>query len=273
VTRFDHEAAGYDSRSGIPAGARTKIVQALAGIAGLHLGDVLLELGAGTGQLGAVFPALGVRYVGLDLSAPMLDVFEQRRPADAAQIELINTDVNAAWPVASASVRAVFSSRAVHLFDMEHVVRESLRVARGPGAVFMLGRVQREEHGIRSRLRREMRLLLAARGCAPRDGERRQRSILDAFRARGATPLGPIVAATWTVRSTAASVLGAWREKSGLGGIELPEQTKAEVLAELADWAARFGALDAAHDAEERYVLEGVTLPARQTPCTMGEAR
>jgi len=234
---------------------------------------VLLELGAGTGQLGACFPALGVRYVGLDSSAPMIAEFQRRRPAGGVPMQLIQADVNAEWPVAAASVRAVFSSRAVHLFDQEHVVAETLRVAHSSGAAFVLGRVQREEHGLRSSLRNEMRSRLAARGFTPRDGERRQRRILDAFRARGAAPLGPVVAATWSANGTAARVLEGWREKPGLGGIEPPDETKEAVLGELADWAAaRFGSLGAAHETNERYVLEGVVLPARQTPRTMGEA-
>ncbi len=239
----------------------------------LAAGGVVLELGAGTGQLGALFPALAVEYIGLDASAPMLKVFEERLPAaKPPSIRLIRTDVDRDWPVQSMSVRAVFSSRAAHLFDQAHVVAETLRVAHPAGATFTLGRVQRDAHGIRSRLRREMRSLLAARGFSPRDGERGQRSILDAFRARGATPLGPIVAAAWAVRSTAANVLDAWREKPGLGGIEPPQETKDAILAELADWAAtRFGSLDAPHEAEERYVLEGVALPPRQTPAEMGD--
>ncbi|MBV8299183.1 MAG: class I SAM-dependent methyltransferase [Candidatus Eremiobacteraeota bacterium] len=272
MSRFDRAAASYDERSGIPPERRAEIVRALAGLTRLAAGDVLLELGAGTGQLGACFPALGVRYVGLDDSAPMLAEFERRRPAGGAPIELIQADVNVTWPVASASVRAVFSSRAVHLFDLQHVVAETLRVARPAGATFVLGRVERDEHGLRSGLRREMRARLAVRGFAPRDGERRQRRILDAFRAGGATPLGPVIAASWSARSTAARVLEDWRAKPGLGGIEPPDETKAAVLAELAERAAaRFGSLDAQHDAEERYVLEGVALPARQTPLTMGD--
>jgi SAM-dependent methyltransferase len=272
-SRFDHAAAGYDARSGIPVDKRDGIVRALASLVGLASCDVLLELGAGTGQLGAFFPALGVEYIGLDASAPMLELFEQRLPATKPpSIRLIRTDIDRDWPVQSTTVHTVFSSRAAHLFDPEHVVAEVLRVAHPARATFTLGRVQREEHGIRSRLRREMRSLLAARGFAPRDGERGQRRILDAFRARGATPVGPIVAAAWPVRTTATSVLGAWREKPGLGGIEPPEATKASILAELADWAAaRFGSLDAPQDAEERYVLEGIALPAQQSHSRMGE--
>jgi SAM-dependent methyltransferase len=265
MNRFDHQAASYDTRSGIPVERRSEIVRALANLAGLAPGDLVLELGAGTGQLGACFPELGVQYVGLDNSAPMLAVFELRRPS-GVPMRLVRADADAEWPVPSASVRAVFSSRAVHLFGLEHVVEETLRVAHAGGAAFVLGRVQRDESSVPSLLRREVRALLAARGFALRDGERGQRRVLDAFRARGAAPLGPIAAARWSVRSSASAVLDAWREKPGLGGCEPSAETKAAVLAELSEWAAaRFGSLGALHEAEARYVLEGVALPARQS--------
>ena len=263
TNRFDREAATYDSRSGIPVDKRPQIVRSLAKLSGVAAGDVLLELGAGTGQLGACFPALGLRYVGLDASAPMLDVFERHRSAEESSITLIHTDVDADWPVQTASVRAVFSSRAVHLFDLDHIVTETLRVALAPSATFTLGRVQRDANGVRNLLRGEMRGMLAARGFVPRDGERGQRRALDAFRARGATPLGPVAVATWPDHRSAMNVLDAWRGKPGLGGCEPPDSAKAAILADLQDWAAaRFGSLDAPDAAEETYILEGVTLPA-----------
>jgi ubiquinone/menaquinone biosynthesis C-methylase UbiE len=263
VSRFDHEAQTYDSRSGIPVDKRSEIVRSLTKLTGVAAGDVLLELGAGTGQLGACFPALGLRYVGLDASAPMLEVFERRRTAGDTSSTLIHANVDADWPVRSASVRAVFSSRAVHLFDLEHVVAETLRVALGPGATFTLGRVQRDANSVRSIMRREMRAMLTARGFVPRDGDRGQRRVLAAFRARGATALGPVAVATWPDHRSATNVLDAWRRKPGLGGCEPPGAAKAAILADLAEWtAARFGSLDAADAAQETYILEGVTLPA-----------
>ncbi|HEY0382715.1 MAG TPA: class I SAM-dependent methyltransferase [Candidatus Elarobacter sp.] len=261
--RFDREAATYDARTGIPVEQRPAIVRALARMTGVAAGDVFLELGAGTGQLGACFPALGLRYVGLDASAPMLEVFARRLSAEDPRIQLIHADADGDWPVQSASVRAVFSSRAVHLFDLDHVVAETLRVALGPGATFTLGRVQRDERSVRSVLRREMRTMLAARGFVPRDGERGQRRVLDAFRARGAVPLDPVAAASWPDRRSAMNVLDAWRQKPGLGGCDPPDEAKAAVLADVQRWAAaRFGSLHAPGTAEESYILEGVTLPA-----------
>jgi ubiquinone/menaquinone biosynthesis C-methylase UbiE len=263
LSRFDREAATYDARAGIPVEHHADIVRALAKLSGIQAGDVLLELGAGTGQLGACFPALGVHYLGLDASAPMLAVFQRRGPAAESSIRLIHADADVDWPVQSASVRAVFSSRAVHLFDLEHVVTEVSRVTLGPGATFTLGRVQREEGSIRSVLRREMRAMLAARGFVPRDGERGQRRVLEAFCARGAVPLGRVAAAAWPDHRSAMNVLDAWRAKPGLGGCEPPAEAKAAILGDLQDWAAaRFGSLHAPDAAQESYILEGVRLPA-----------
>ena len=263
MKRFDLEAATYDSRSGIPVEKRSEIVRSITKLSEVAAGDVLLELGAGTGQLGEYFPALGLRYVGMDASAPMLAVFEGRRSAATSSMTLIHANVDADWPVRSASVRAVFSSRAVHLFDLEHVVAETQRVALGPGATFTLGRVQRDANGVRSIMRREMRSMLAARGYVPRDGDRGQRRVLEAFHACGATPFGPVAVASWPDDRSAMNVLDAWRGKPGLGGCEPSDAAKAAILAELEEWAAaRFGSLSAPDAAEETYILEGVTLPA-----------
>lgn len=271
MRRFNQQAATYDARSGIPVERRSEIVRAFAALSGVVPGDLVLELGAGTGQLGAAFPALGIAYVGLDSSAAMLARFEERRPAGAS-IRLIQADVDAEWPVQSASVRAVFSSRAVHLFNREHVIGETLRVARAPGATFTLGSVQRDTESLRSVLRRKMRTILVERGFVPRDGDRAQRRMLDAFLAGGGAALGPVVAARWGVCSAPIDVLDAWRRKPGLGGCEPPAPVKAAVLAELRDWAAaHFGSLDARDESEERYILEGVALPAEQSLTGRGD--
>jgi ubiquinone/menaquinone biosynthesis C-methylase UbiE len=265
VSRFDREAPAYDARAGLPLEKRSQIARAVVELSGLAAGDVLLELGAGTGQLGVCFPAFGLQYVGLDASAPMLEEFERRRPAGLPAIRLIHADADDDWPIRSRSVRAVFCSRAAHLFALEHVVAETRRVTVRSGAAFILGRVERDEHGIRSVLRREMRAMLVARGFAPREGDRTQRRVLEAFRAGGATALDPVIASRWPVTSSATTVLDAWRRKPGLGGCEPPEATKTAILADLHAWsAARFGSLHAPDHTEDRYVLEGVAFPGAQ---------
>ena len=44
----------------------------------LHADDLVVELGAGTGEIGAHLARLPLRYVGLDSSPAMLDVFRAK---------------------------------------------------------------------------------------------------------------------------------------------------------------------------------------------------
>jgi methyltransferase family protein len=260
--RFDLGRSNYDRRAGIPSAQCEAIAQAVVRLAGAGPDDLLLELGAGTGLIGAWFPATGVRYIGLDASEPMLEVFRERLDASHGPAsELHRCDVNQRWPVADRSVACIFSSRAVHHFDLGHLADESARVAAPSGASFVLGRVHRDPGSPRERLRHEKRTRLADRGYSTTDGRGRHRRALEAL-AGGGEPLDRVVAATWSVRYSSAEVLRDWTELAGLAGSELTPSVKAEIIAELEGWAeSEFGPLEGLHESEERYVLEGMRLP------------
>jgi ubiquinone/menaquinone biosynthesis C-methylase UbiE len=265
VTRsFDEQAGSFDQRAGLPASVCDSIAKELVQFAQLAPGDVVLEVGVGTGQIGLALCQLPLCYVGFDASAAMLDVFKRRRRESGRPFSLIVSDGNNRWPADDGSVKAVFSSRAVHLLRVEHVVEEVFRVASPIGATLALGRLQREKESLRARLRREMRERLRQLGYASHEGQRKEREILDACVRRGATPLERRVVATWPVQHSAAHVLASWREKSGLAGLELAAEVKETVLSQLAVWAKdAFGSLEAVQSAEEKYVLEGVRLSSK----------
>ena len=257
--RFDLAASTYDRRTRIPPTKCEEIARAVVSLSRAARGDALLELGAGTGQIGIFFPETGVRYTGLDVSAPMLAVFKERCGNHSDRYGLVHADVNQSWPVSDASVRCIFSSRAVHLFDKENVLREAGRVALETGAALVLGRVERDPDSVRQQLKLEKRARLADRGFLAVDGEGRQRNVLAQARAQGAEPFAAKVAATWQVRHRAGDVLSDWSETPGLGGSSLPAGVKKELLADLRRFAqSRFGSLDTFHESEDRYVLEGV---------------
>ena len=265
VTRsFDEQAGSFDQRAGLPASVCDSITKELVQLAQLAPGDVVLEVGVGTGQIGLALCQLPLCYVGFDASAMMLDVFKRRRPKNAPPFSLIVSDGNNRWPADDGSVKAVFSSRAVHLLRVEHVVEEVFRVASPIGATLALGRLQREKESLRARLRQEMRERLRQLGYASHEGQQKEREILDVCVRRGATPLERRVVATWPVQHSVAHVLAWWREKSGLAGLELAAEVKETVLSQLAVWAKdAFGSLEAVQSAEEKYVLEGVRLTSK----------
>jgi ubiquinone/menaquinone biosynthesis C-methylase UbiE len=261
--RFDLGSESYDSRkTGIPPEQGRTIAEAIVAFAGTGPDDLLLELGAGTGLVGAWFPRVGVRYLGLDASEPMLDRFRARiAEPPGTEFDVRRCDVNQPWPVADGSVACIFSSRAVHHFDRRHLADEVARVESPSGAVFVLGRVQRDPSSIRERLREEKRARVAAKGYSLGDGRQRHRKALDVFVEAGARPLDRAVAATWTMRYSAPEVLRDWTDVAGLAGAELPSSVKEEIIAELEGWArSEFGPLDDVHQSEERYVLDGVRL-------------
>ncbi len=259
-TPFDGQAAEFDRRVGLPESDCRAIAGAVLAMARAGPEDRVLEIGAGTGLIGRWFLEQPVRYVGLDLSRGMLEVF-RRRPG-AARAGLVQADGARCWPLPDGSVRAVFSSRAIHLLPLPHVVGELFRVISRGGGGCVLGWVERRSDSVKARMSREMQRLVRARGFVPRTAG--SRGLLAACGERGAAPLPRTTVARWPARQTPRQSLDSWRSKPGLGGLVLPPGVQESVLGELESWAARtFGGLDAASPTEESYVLEGVLLPPR----------
>ena len=257
-TPFDDQASEFDRRVGLPESDCQAIAAAVAGLAEVQPGDRVLEIGAGTGMIGRWFLDQPVRYVGMDLSRGMLEVFRHR----AAGAGLVQADGARTWPLPDGSVRAVFSSRAIHLLPLELAVGEVFRVAAADGAACVLGWVERRPESLKNRMSKEMQRRLRERGFAVRSAGSRR--FLAAFRDRGAEELPKTVVARWPARNMPYQSIESWRSKRGLGGIVLPPGVQAEVLDELEAWAVEtFGGLDATEDTEEAYVLEGVRLPGK----------
>jgi SAM-dependent methyltransferase len=263
---FDSQAGRFDQRAGLPPEAVQAIARALLGLAGPSSGGPgghLLELGAGTGEIGAALVAAGARYAGLDLSLGMLGRARGRLAGRAFQ-----ADADRPWPVRAGSVHTLFASRAAHLFDLDRLVAEALRAAR-PDGLFVLGRVRRQPGSLRADLRRRMRRLLAERGFEARGGEAARDRLLEALAALGGAPRPPRVAASWPIAERAADSLAAWRGKPGLAGAPVPPELQREVLDALEAWAREaWGDLEKPRDAIESYELTAVALPPSPTAPT-----
>lgn len=262
---FDSQAGDFDLRAGLPDGVAERIAAAVAELAPGG-GGVLLDIGAGTGQIGAHLAAAwrarsrGL-YAAIDVSAPMLSAFRRKLGAEA-EAALVRANAATRWPVASGSVGLVFSSRAAHLLPPDALVRETLRVAAPGGALAVLGGVRSEPESLRTVLRREMRRLLDEAGFEPRRAGESRTAIADALAARGGEVLPVRAAASWSAVHRARDALAAWRAKPGLGGRTVPPAVQEAVLRRLEAWIReRYGSLDVEGDATERYELAAVRLP------------
>jgi ubiquinone/menaquinone biosynthesis C-methylase UbiE len=256
---FDQQASHYDARAGLPVTAGAAVAQAIVESAGARADDLVLELGAGTGEIGVHLARLPVRYVGLDSSQAMLDVF--RAKGVMGSLSLIVADCNWPWPLPDGSAAAVFASRVIHLLDPEHVVRETVRIGR-PGGVLMLGRVLRDRDSLKERLRRQRQTLLVEAGITARQGEEGTRRVVERCLAAGGESLGRREVAEWTGETTPAQVIAGWETLSRMGSVFVDAGTRDTILDALRDWArTEFGDLDRPAAFRERYAIDVVRLP------------
>ena len=259
TSSFDEQARSYDERAGIPATAAAAVARGIVDAAGARAGDLVVELGAGTGEIGIHLLGLPVRYVGLDASAAMLEVF--RAKAAGSGPGLIVADCDRPWPLPDGSATVVFASRVIHLLRPDHVVRETMRICR-PGGVLILGRVVRDRDGMTERLRRQRLDLLRAAGISARQGEAGTRRIIEDFRNLGAESLGRQFVAEWTSVTTPGEIIADWESRSRWGAVMLDQTGRARMLDDLRGWArGEFGDLDRPESFLSRYAIDIIRLP------------
>ena len=257
---FDRQAERYDQRVGLSDAISVAIAEAVLELAEAEPGDLVMEMGAGTGQIGRLLAQSVGCYVGVDLSRGMLTRFRQRLGANRAAA-LVQADGNRRWPLVEGSTRIIFSSRALHWLARDHVVDEVFRVACPDHAVLVLGRVKRSRDSAPAQMQQEMQRQLRRHGLQPRQGAQYERHLIDACRLRGAAPIEPITVAQWAVQQTPQQSIEAWRSKPGLGGLDPSAAVKDEILQHLCQWAEdTIGGLEREVACDESYVIQGVRL-------------
>lgn len=261
AARFDSQAEDYDRRARLPENICRSAVQGLKLLAGLQPGDLVVEVGVGSGQLSRWLCREPIAYIGFDISRAMLEVCARKVRHRRSDCLLVQADGARPWPIASGCTRLVFGSRSLHLLEPDHIIGELLRLTSRKGSALIIGRVKRARSSIHERAKLELKRQLHADGWSALDGEANQSSLMERLARHGATVLEPLVVGSWSVTSTPAQVIAGWESRRGLAGLDLAPSLKDEHLAALRGWAARtFGSLDANLTARESYVLSGVRL-------------
>lgn len=258
---FDEQAGEvFEARAGFPPGVAEQIAEAVLRYAGVAPGDLIVEIGAGTGLIGQWLARPPARYLGLDSSQPMLDVFSPRLPP-GRDATLRYADADQPWPVPDGIARVVFGSRVFQLLDPAHLVREAYRVGSPDRAVLVQGSMARTPDSPKTRLRRKLHELLQAHGLTPRPAGRLLKQVLERAAAAGGTVLPPQTVATWPHEVKPGDVIDEWRQKYSMGGVTPPAEVSAVILDELSNWVAEtYGEPAGTVRTEESYVLEGVQL-------------
>jgi ubiquinone/menaquinone biosynthesis C-methylase UbiE len=253
---FDGQSADFDARVGIGEERAAQVARCTVEMMGLARGETIIDIGAGTGEIGRHSCKDGIRAVAIDQSESML----RRWPTTEGPCLRVVADANEGWPVADRSVRGVFCSRAVHLLDREHVATEVHRVMISGGCL-IIGRVVRDSLGYRELMREKMRSLVAETGATMTDGRKRTERLVAKIIDFSGEPMGDVVAAEWSRSGCVADVIDGWRGKSKLGGVTMDAKSRDRVLDQVESWAVeRFGDLTVESESKESYVLAGVRL-------------
>lgn len=257
VIPFDSQAAYFDDRAGFKPGIAQQIAKNILTYANVSAGETILEIGAGTGEIGQWLARSDLQYIGMDSSNGMLDMFRSRVGSESSA-KLIHADANKSWPIEE-KVRLIFGSRVFHLLDNEHVLSEISRLQNPNGTFLVMGKVKRKDDSIKRQIRQKMRTLLAQTGHEPRQGDEIRSNLLKKAVSLGATFLEPLEAATWTTMHRPIDSLLSWQNKESMAGIIPSDSSKKEVLDELKAWATKeFGNLEQEVETMETYTLEGV---------------
>lgn len=226
----------------------------------------MLELGAGTGELGLGIAARVERYVAIEASAEMAKIWRQRFATleQPESTSLLQQDADAPWPLGDRSVDLVFVSRAAHWLNPEHLLSEFARVGRGAAAL-LLGRVAHAPTHPQLRLRGWMHDELRRLGYAPKDGPRQGSELVGQLVERdpAASWLPERWLLSWPTQVQLETLLERWRRKPVLAGVELPSAARQALLDRVAARAeAALGPLHRSLACEEGYAVQGARLRA-----------
>jgi ubiquinone/menaquinone biosynthesis C-methylase UbiE len=211
----------------------------------------LLDLGCGSGRIGAAFVAAGDHYVGVDLSAGMLHAFMERRDLPLGARPLLVQADGERLPFGDLYFDAVLLMQVLSAArGWRQLVSEASRVLRDAGSL-VVGRTVAPERGVDAQMKQRLAELLDAMGIRPY----RERATDDALNwlAGTARESQTVPAAAWTAERTPRGFLE--RHSMGVRFSSLPAPVRDAVMQQVRDWAvASFGSLDALF--VERYSFE-----------------
>lgn len=130
----------YDKRAELDEFLCESIAGSISDVSYLRHNDRLVEIGCGTVQIGSQLHRLS-NYSGFHTSLGMLDQFNAKYPDLNGSI--FRSDGNLPWLFEDNSVKVIFSSRALHWLDVDHVVKETYRVSKPREAYLFVGRIER----------------------------------------------------------------------------------------------------------------------------------
>lgn len=133
---FDRAVGFYDQTRGFPPGQEQRVAALFVRAGELDRSSHVLEVGAGTGRIALPLAAHVGRYVGVDLSRPMLERLRAKRAGEP--VDVVQGDITH-LPLRGARYDAVIAVHVFHLVpEWRSALAEAARVLK-PGGRLLLG--------------------------------------------------------------------------------------------------------------------------------------
>lgn len=246
---FDVTASAFDLHRALPSGVPEAIRAAIWNATSKPPRARVLDLGAGTGRFGRAFVESGDRYVGVDLSFPMLAEF-----AGHSRSAVLTQADGGTLPFPDGVFDLVLLMHVLSsLQNWHNLLGETVRVLK-PGGFVAVGHIAGSMAGVDARMRRQLKYILEALGPVLRDAKKAREEPL-AWLHSTASGGTQVTAATWTAQRTPREFLD--RHRTGARFLSLPAKIQEQSMKELGAWAKKaFGSIDNALEEEFSFVLQ-----------------
>jgi ubiquinone/menaquinone biosynthesis C-methylase UbiE len=233
---FDLVADRFERYRALPNHVPAAIRQALHVHAGIDASARLLEIGCGTGRIGAQFCAESDNYFGIDLSMAMLREFHRKKFAQTPA--LVQAD-GGRLPFGARVFNAVFMMHMTGARNWRALLAEAQRVLQSEG-VLAIGRTRGPPDGLDATMQRRLDELIAEMGAAVRSPDR---GAIGKWLGATSSRHMEITPAHWTVDRVPREFF--LRKQSAARFALLPADQREQALRLLAEWTEQnIGPLD-----------------------------
>lgn len=159
-SEFDDWAESYDSNTqdetGFPFDGYSRVLQLLVDEASVAPGSLVLDLGAGTGNLAALFEEHGCQVWGLDFSEKMLEIARLKLPKAVFAHADIRDRLPNSFPQRYHAVVSAYTFHHFPLKEKVHLVKRIVEENLHPGGRLVIGDLMFRDAADEDALRRAM---------------------------------------------------------------------------------------------------------------------